>query len=93
MLICLIPFGQINPCPRERNPNKTTSALYLRLQQEEVRYIKACLRNLDSEVEYLYTVHDCIGCLVSDAEKVKTIMERTSMAMYGVKLNLKIKGQ
>ena len=82
-----------NHIPKKRNPDKTTSALYLKLQQEEVRYIKACLRNLDSAVEYLYTVHDCIGCLVSDAEKVKAIMERTSMAMYGVKLNLKIKEQ
>ena len=45
---------------------------------------------MDKEVEYLYTVHDCIGCLVSDAEKVKKIMERTAMEMYEVKLELKI---
>ena len=82
-----------NHIPKKRNPDKTTSALYLKLQQEEVRYIKACLRNLDSEVEYLYTVHDCIGCLVSDADKVKEIMEQTSLDMYGVKLNLKIEGK
>ena len=48
---------------------------------------------MDKEVEYLYTVHDCIGCLVSDAEKVKEIMERTAMEMYGVGLNLKIEGK
>ena len=82
-----------NHIPKKRNPDKTTSALYLNLQQEEVRYIKACLRNLDSEVEYLYTIHDCIGCLVSDANKVKEIMEQTSQDMYGVKLNLKIEGK
>ena len=48
---------------------------------------------MDNEVEYLYTVHDCIGCLVSDTEKVKEIMERTAMEMYGVGLNLKIEGK
>ena len=37
---------------------------------------------MDNEVEYLYTVHDCIGCLVSDTEKVKEIMERTAKEMY-----------
>ena len=45
---------------------------------------------MDNEVEYLYTVHDCIGCLVSDTEKVKEIMERTAKEMYGVRLELKI---
>ena len=82
-----------NHIPKKRNPDKTTSALPLKLQQEEVRYIKECLRNLDSQVEYLYTVHDCIGCLVSDAERVKEVMEQVSLDMYGVKLNLKIEGK
>ena len=79
-----------NHVPKRKDPGKTTSELPSKLQQEEVRYIKRCLKNMDKEVEYLYTVHDCIGCLVSDAEKVKEIMERTAMEMYGVKLELKI---
>ena len=81
-----------NPIPKRRDPTKHTSKLPLVLQREEVRFIKQCLKNLDSEVRYLYTIHDCIGCLASDAEKVKRIMEQTSIEMYGVKLNLKIEG-
>lgn len=79
-----------NLIPKRKYPNKLTSRLPLELQHEEVRFIKQCLENLDGEVEYLYTIHDCVGCLVSEGEKVKRIMEQTAMDMYGVKLHLKI---
>lgn len=81
-----------NLVPKKREPNKMTSQLPGILQKEEVRFIKKCLERLDSELEYLYTVHDCIGCLTSDGEKVKQVMEQVSEEMYGVKLKLKIEG-
>ena len=81
-----------NLVPKKKDPSKMTSQLPLILQKEEVRYIKRCLERLDPEVRYLYTVHDCVGCLVSDGEKVKQIMEDVSLDMYGVVLKLKIEG-
>ena len=81
-----------NPIPKRRDPNKMVSELPLIMQQEEVRFIKRCLRHLDKEVQYLYTIHDCVGCLESDAALVKQIMEQTSLEMYGFRLNLKIEG-
>lgn len=81
-----------NLVPKKKDPSKMTSQLPLILQREEVRYIKRCLKRLDPEVEYLYTVHDCVGCLVSDGEKVKRVMEDVSLDMYGVVLKLKIEG-
>ncbi len=81
-----------NLVPKKKDPNKMTSQLPLLLQMEEVRYIKKCLQLLDPKLEYLYTVHDCIGCLVSDGDTVKQIMEDVSTEMYGVKLKLKIEG-
>ena len=74
--------------PKKRNPEDTASELARKMQHEEVRYIKRCLKNLDPHIQYVYTVHDCIGCLESDVEKVKSIMEQTAMDMYGVKLKL-----
>jgi hypothetical protein len=59
------------------------------LQEEEVRFMKSVIQNL-SNIDYFYTVHDCIGCLESDAEKVKQIMEQTALEIYGVKLHFKI---
>ena len=82
-----------NLIPKKKNPEKKTSQLPYIFQKQEVRFIKRCLKEVDREVEYLYTVHDCIGCLVSDGEKVKKIMERVSEDMYGVRLKMKIGGE
>lgn len=79
-----------NPIPKRKEPEKMVSELPQIMQQEEVRFIKRCLQHLDREVQYLYTIHDCVGCLESDAERVKQIMEQTSLEMYGFRLNLKI---
>ena len=79
-----------NPEPKKGKPDETASPLARNLQEEEVRFIKRCLRNLDNEVEYLYTVHDCIGCLETDVEKVKRVMTQTAIDYYGVALNLKV---
>lgn len=81
-----------NLVPKKRDQAKMTSQLPLILQKEEVKFIKKCLERLDPELKFLYTVHDCIGCLVSDGDRVKQIMEEVSMNMYGVKLKLKIEG-
>jgi hypothetical protein len=78
-----------NLIPKSKDPTKKSSPLPKMLQEEEVRFMKSVIQNL-SNIDYFYTVHDCIGCLESDAEKVKQIMEQTSMDMYGVKLHFKI---
>ena len=79
-----------HPQPKKKNPCEDASELARKLQEEEVRYIKQCLKNLDEHVQYLYTVHDCIGCLEPDVDKVKSVMEQTALDMYGVKLKLKV---
>jgi hypothetical protein len=78
-----------NLIPKSKDPTKKSSPLPKKLQQEEVIFMKSVIQNL-SNIDYFYTVHDCIGCLESDAEKVKQIMEQTSMDMYGFKLHFKI---
>ena len=82
-----------NQIPSSKNPDKKVSALPEMFRKEEVKYIKECLKKLDDKVRYLYTVHDCIGCLVSDADIVKQVMEQVSVNMYGVKLGIKIEGE
>lgn len=79
-----------HPEPKRKNPDETASPLARNLQEEEVRFIKQCLRNLDNEVEYLYTVHDCIGCLETDVDIVTRVMTQTALDYYGVALNLKV---
>ena len=79
-----------HPQPKRKKPCENASELARKLQEEEVRFIKECLKRIDPHVKYLYTVHDCVGCLVSDVDKVKSIMEHTSIDYYGVKLNLKV---
>lgn len=83
-------WNKKHPEPKKDNPDETASPLARKLQEEEVRFIKQCLRNLDKEVEYLYTIHDCIGCLETDVEKVKQVMTNTAIDYYGVALNLKV---
>lgn len=81
-----------NLTPKKSNPMKLTSQLPYILQKEEVKYIRNCLRNLDDKIQYLYTIHHCVGCLMSDCETVKQVMEHVSEEMYGGRLRLKIKG-
>lgn len=83
-------WNKKHPEPKKNKPNETASPLARKLQEEEVRFIKQCLRNLDKEVEYLYTIHDCIGCLETDVEIVKQGMSNTAIDYYGVALNLKV---
>ena len=56
----------------------------------EVKYIKACLKAIAPNVQYFYTIHDCIGCRASDAEKVKAAMLSVAKDMFGANLNIKL---
>ena len=55
-----------------------------------MKYIKACLKAIAPEVKYFYTIHDCIGCKASDAEKVKDAMVAVGKDMFSATLNIKL---
>ena len=60
------------------------------MTEMEVKYIKACLKAIAPDVHYFYTIHDCIGCKASDAEKVKQAMLAVGKEMFGATLNVKL---
>ena len=60
------------------------------MTEMEVKYIKACLKAIAPDVKYFYTIHDCIGCRVSDAEKVKQVMLAVAKEMFDATLNIKL---
>ena len=69
---------------------KRRNDLSISMAEREVEYIKACLKKIAPEVKYFYTIHDCIGCKASDAEKVKAAMLEVAMEMFNAKLNIKL---
>ena len=69
---------------------KRRNDLSISMAEREVEYIKACLKKIASEVKYFYTIHDCIGCKASDAEKVKAAMLEVATEMFNAKLNIKL---
>ena len=68
---------------------KKRNNLSISMTEMEVKYIKACLKAIAPEVKYFYTIHDCIGCKASDAEKVKQAMLAVGKEMFGSTLNIK----
>ena len=60
------------------------------MTEMEVKYIKACLKAIAPDVRYFYTIHDCIGCKASDAEKVKDAMLAVGKEMFDATLNIKL---
>lgn len=68
---------------------KKRNNLSIEMTKMEVKYIKACLKAIAPDVKYFYTIHDCIGCKASDAEKVKQTMLAVGKEMFGVTLNVK----
>jgi len=48
------------------------------------------LKKIAPDVKYFYTIHDCIGCKASDAEKVKAAMLEVATEMFNAKLNIKL---
>ena len=69
---------------------KKRNNLSIEMTKMEVKYIKACLKAIAPNVKYFYTIHDCIGCKASDAEKVKQTMLAVGKEMFGVTLNVKL---
>ena len=60
------------------------------MTEMEVKYIKACLKAIAPHIQYFYTIHDCIGCKASDAERVKQVMIAVAKEMFDATLNIKL---
>ena len=69
---------------------KKRNNLSIRMTEMEVKYIKAVLKAIAPDVHYFYTIHDCIGCKASNAEKVKAAMLSVAKDMFGANLNIKL---
>ena len=69
---------------------KKRNNLSIMMTEMEVKYIKACLKAIAPDVKYFYTIHDCIGCKASDAERVKAAMLSVAKEMFGATLNIKL---
>ena len=69
---------------------KKRNNLSIYMTEMEVKYIKACLKAIAPNVQYFYTIHDCIGCRASDAEKVKASMLVVAKEMFDATLNIKL---
>ena len=69
---------------------KKRNDLSISMTKMEVKYIKACLKAIALDVKYFYTIHDCVGCKASDAEKVKEVMVAVGKEMFDATLNIKL---
>ena len=69
---------------------KKRNDLSISMTKMEVKYIKACLKAIAPDVKYFYTIHDCIGCRASDAERVKQAMLAVGKKMFDATLNIKL---
>ena len=69
---------------------KKRNNLSIMMTEMEVKYIKAVLKAIAPDIQHFYTIHDCIGCKASDAEKVKTAMLSVAKEMFGANLNIKL---
>ena len=69
---------------------KKRNNLSISMTEMEVKYIKACLKAIAPNVKYFYTIHDCIGCKASDAERVKQAMLAIGKEMFDATLNIKL---
>ena len=69
---------------------KNRNNLSINMTEMEVKYIKACLKAIAPDVQYFYTIHDCIGCKASDAERVKQAMLAVGKEMFDATLNIKL---
>ena len=48
------------------------------------------MKAIAPDVQYFYTIHDCIGCKASDAAKVKEVMVAVGKEMFDATLNIKL---
>ena len=69
---------------------KKRNNLSIMMTEMEVKYIKACLKAIAPDVQHFYTIHDCIGCKASDAERVKQAMLAVGKDMFNATLNIKL---
>ena len=69
---------------------KKRNNLSIMMTEMEVKYIKAVLKAIAPHIQYFYTIHDCIGCKASDAEKVKVAMLSVAKEMFSANLNIKL---
>ena len=77
------------PTARGKTTKKRNN-LSISMTEMEVKYIKACLKAIAPDVRYFYTIHDCIGCKASDADKVKEAMLIVAKDMFNANLNIKL---
>ena len=69
---------------------KKRNDLSIMMTEMEVKYIKACLKVIAPDVQHFYTIHDCIGCKASDAERVKQAMVAVGKDVFDATLNIKL---
>ena len=69
---------------------KKRNNLSIMMTEMEVKYIKACLKVIAPDVQHFYTIHDCIGCKASDAERVKQAMVAVGKDVFDATLNIKL---
>ena len=72
---------------------KKRNDLSIKMTEMEVKYIKAVLKAIAPDVQHFYTIHDCIGCKESDAEKVKQAMLAVGKEMFGASLIVKLESR
>ena len=73
----------------KKHYGKWCSSLPVEMQRVEVDFIKTCLSRLPEDLKF-FTIHDAICVKETDGEKVKAIMEKVSLDMYGEKIAIKV---
>ena len=69
---------------------KMRNNLSILMTEMEVKYMKRVLAVIAPDVKYFYTIHDCVGCKASDAEKVRQAMLDVGKEMFDATLNIKL---
>ena len=69
---------------------KMRNNLSILMTEMEVKYMKRVLAIIAPYVKYFYTIHDCVGCKASDAEKVRQAMLAVGKEMFDATLNIKL---
>ena len=74
---------------KKKHYGKWCSTLPVQMQKVEVEFIKTCISRVPENLQY-YTIHDAICVKETDGEKIKEIMEKVSLEMYGEKIGIKV---
>ena len=69
---------------------KMRNNLSILMTEMEVKYMKRVLAVIAPYVKYFYTIHDCVGCKASIAEKVRQAMLAVGKEMFDANLNIKL---